>query len=85
MFQVPEGNGSGVIWDNSGHIVTNYHGKELLFYLFCHDHFLYQEWDYYHYCDDDHYCRDAVVGSALSRNPKLGEIVARVNILASQG
>lgn len=25
--QVPEGNGSGVIWDTQGHIVTNYHGK----------------------------------------------------------
>ena len=22
---VPEGNGSGVVWDNEGHIVTNYH------------------------------------------------------------
>ena len=25
--QVPEGNGSGFIWDEEGHIVTNYHGK----------------------------------------------------------
>ncbi|XP_019258553.1 PREDICTED: protease Do-like 8, chloroplastic isoform X2 [Nicotiana attenuata] len=23
--EIPEGNGSGVIWDNEGHIVTNYH------------------------------------------------------------
>jgi hypothetical protein len=26
-----------------------------------------------------------VVGNALSRNPKLGEVVARVNILAAEG
>lgn len=26
MVQVPEGNGSGFIWDEEGHIVTNYHG-----------------------------------------------------------
>ncbi|KAJ1700180.1 hypothetical protein LUZ63_008692 [Rhynchospora breviuscula] len=51
VVEVPEGNGSGVVWDNLGHIVTNYH----------------------------------VVGNALSKNPKLGEVVARVNILASQG
>ncbi|KAF3338210.1 protease Do-like 8 [Carex littledalei] len=51
VVEIPEGNGSGVVWDNSGHIVTNYH----------------------------------VIGSALSRNPKPGEIVARVNILASEG
>lgn len=25
--QIPEGNGSGVVWDDKGHIVTNYHGK----------------------------------------------------------
>ncbi|XP_060192522.1 protease Do-like 8, chloroplastic isoform X1 [Lycium barbarum] len=25
MVEIPEGNGSGVIWDNEGHIVTNYH------------------------------------------------------------
>jgi len=25
--QVPEGNGSGVVWDEQGHIVTNYHGN----------------------------------------------------------
>lgn len=24
-IEVPEGNGSGVVWDNNGHIVTNYH------------------------------------------------------------
>ncbi|MQL96737.1 hypothetical protein Taro_029414 [Colocasia esculenta] len=49
--EVPEGNGSGVVWDGEGHIVTNYH----------------------------------VVGSALSRNPSPGQVVARVNILASEG
>lgn len=27
QWQIPEGNGSGVIWGNEGHIVTNYHGK----------------------------------------------------------
>lgn len=26
-WQIPEGNGSGVVWDGQGHIVTNYHGK----------------------------------------------------------
>ncbi|KAF9624288.1 hypothetical protein IFM89_009196 [Coptis chinensis] len=46
-----EGNGSGVVWDEQGHIVTSYH----------------------------------VVGNALSRNPKTGKVVARVNILASEG
>ncbi|KAI8019889.1 hypothetical protein LOK49_LG04G02814 [Camellia lanceoleosa] len=25
IFDVPEGNGSGVVWDGQGHIVTNYH------------------------------------------------------------
>lgn len=25
MIEVPEGNGSGVVWDEQGHIVTNYH------------------------------------------------------------
>ncbi|TMW86133.1 hypothetical protein EJD97_021907 [Solanum chilense] len=25
MVEIPEGNGSGVIWDKEGHIVTNYH------------------------------------------------------------
>ncbi|KAJ9561987.1 hypothetical protein OSB04_007147 [Centaurea solstitialis] len=49
--EIPEGNGSGVVWDEEGHIVTNYH----------------------------------VIGNSLSRNPKLGEVVARVNILASEG
>ena len=28
MIQVPEGNGSGVVWDGDGHIVTNYHGEK---------------------------------------------------------
>ncbi|XP_026438030.1 protease Do-like 8, chloroplastic [Papaver somniferum] len=51
VVEVPEGNGSGVIWDEQGHIVTNYH----------------------------------VVGNALSRNPSPGQVVARVNILASDG
>ncbi|KAI3931257.1 hypothetical protein MKX01_040174 [Papaver californicum] len=51
VVEVPEGNGSGVIWDEQGHIVTNYH----------------------------------VVGNALSRNPAPGQVVARVNILASDG
>ncbi|KAG2566667.1 protease Do-like 8, chloroplastic isoform X3 [Panicum virgatum] len=51
VVEIPEGNGSGVVWDDSGHIVTNYH----------------------------------VVGSALSKNPKPGEVVARVNILAAEG
>uniref|UniRef100_A0A0E0DF29 PDZ domain-containing protein n=1 Tax=Oryza meridionalis TaxID=40149 RepID=A0A0E0DF29_9ORYZ len=49
--EIPEGNGSGVVWDDSGHIVTNYH----------------------------------VVGNALSKKPKPGEVVARVNILAADG
>uniref|UniRef100_F6H5S5 PDZ domain-containing protein n=1 Tax=Vitis vinifera TaxID=29760 RepID=F6H5S5_VITVI len=49
--EVPEGNGSGVVWDEQGHIVTNYH----------------------------------VIGNALSRNSKPGQVVARVNILASDG
>lgn len=31
--QVPEGNGSGVVWDGQGHIVTNYHGKGCLRHL----------------------------------------------------
>ncbi|KAJ6936578.1 protease Do-like 8 [Populus alba x Populus x berolinensis] len=48
---IPEGNGSGVVWDEQGHIVTNYH----------------------------------VIGNALSRNPSPGQVVARVNILASEG
>ncbi|XP_066347476.1 protease Do-like 8, chloroplastic [Miscanthus floridulus] len=51
VVEIPEGNGSGVVWDDSGHIVTNYH----------------------------------VVGSALSKNPKPGDVVARVNILAAEG
>lgn len=49
--EVPEGNGSGVVWDTQGHIVTNYH----------------------------------VIGNALTRNPSPGQVVARVNILASEG
>lgn len=28
FVQIPEGNGSGVVWDEEGHIVTNYHGKD---------------------------------------------------------
>ncbi|KAM7278478.1 hypothetical protein ACFE04_005612 [Oxalis oulophora] len=51
VIEIPEGNGSGVVWDEQGHIVTNYH----------------------------------VIGNALSRKPSLGEVVARVNILASEG
>ncbi|PWA77802.1 trypsin family protein [Artemisia annua] len=51
MVEIPEGNGSGVVWDEQGHVVTNYH----------------------------------VIGNSLSRNPKPGEVVARVNILASEG
>ncbi|GJX75159.1 protease Do-like protein 8, chloroplastic [Tanacetum coccineum] len=51
VVEIPEGNGSGVVWDEQGHIVTNYH----------------------------------VIGNSLSRNPKPGEVVARVNILASEG
>ncbi|KAK1309330.1 hypothetical protein QJS10_CPA09g01470 [Acorus calamus] len=51
VVEIPEGNGSGVVWDQEGHIVTNYH----------------------------------VVGNALSRNPSPGQVVARVNILASEG
>ncbi|XVF60523.1 hypothetical protein PTKIN_Ptkin08bG0054300 [Pterospermum kingtungense] len=49
--EIPEGNGSGVVWDEQGHIVTNYH----------------------------------VIGNSLSRNPNPGQVVARVNILASEG
>ncbi|EXC05422.1 Protease Do-like 8 [Morus notabilis] len=49
--EVPEGNGSGVVWDGQGHIVTNYH----------------------------------VIGNSLTRNPSPGQVVARVNILASEG
>ncbi|KAM3713819.1 hypothetical protein ACJW31_01G285100 [Castanea mollissima] len=49
--EIPEGNGSGVVWDGQGHIVTNYH----------------------------------VIGNALSKNPSPGQVVARVNILASEG
>ncbi|KAE9449273.1 hypothetical protein C3L33_18828, partial [Rhododendron williamsianum] len=49
--EIPEGNGSGVVWDGQGHIVTNYH----------------------------------VIGNSLSRNPSRGQVVARVNILASEG
>ncbi|XVF14252.1 hypothetical protein REPUB_Repub09cG0042300 [Reevesia pubescens] len=49
--EIPEGNGSGVVWDKQGHIVTNYH----------------------------------VIGNSLSRNPSPGQVVARVNILASEG
>ncbi|KAL4332408.1 hypothetical protein GQ457_07G002720 [Hibiscus cannabinus] len=49
--EIPEGNGSGVVWDGKGHIVTNYH----------------------------------VIGNSLSRNPSSGQVVARVNILASDG
>ncbi|CAH9067844.1 unnamed protein product [Cuscuta europaea] len=49
--EIPEGNGSGVVWDGEGHIVTNYH----------------------------------VIGNSLSRNPKRGEVVARVTILAPDG
>ncbi|KAI9153885.1 hypothetical protein LWI28_017965 [Acer negundo] len=51
VVEIPEGNGSGVVWDEQGHIVTNYH----------------------------------VIGNALSRNPSQGHVVARVNILASEG
>ncbi|KAH9295992.1 hypothetical protein KI387_039580, partial [Taxus chinensis] len=51
MIEVPEGNGSGIVWDEQGHIVTNYH----------------------------------VIGNALSRNPSRDQVVARVNILASDG
>ncbi|CAN6484599.1 unnamed protein product [Victoria cruziana] len=51
VVEVPEGNGSGVVWDGQGHIVTNYH----------------------------------VVGNALSRNPSPGQVVARVNVLVSEG
>ncbi|KAG0476217.1 hypothetical protein HPP92_013058 [Vanilla planifolia] len=51
VVEVPEGNGSGVVWDDAGHIVTNYH----------------------------------VVGNALSRNPGPDQVVARINILTSEG
>ncbi|XP_041004521.1 protease Do-like 8, chloroplastic isoform X2 [Juglans microcarpa x Juglans regia] len=49
--EIPEGNGSGVVWDGQGHIVTNYH----------------------------------VIGNSLSKNPSPGQVVARVNLLASEG
>jgi hypothetical protein len=32
LLKVPEGNGSGFIWDAEGHIVTNYHGEILMFW-----------------------------------------------------
>ncbi|XP_059452688.1 protease Do-like 8, chloroplastic isoform X3 [Corylus avellana] len=51
VVEIPEGNGSGVVWDRQGHVVTNYH----------------------------------VIGNALSKNPSPGQVVARVNILASEG
>ncbi|XP_021721388.1 protease Do-like 8, chloroplastic [Chenopodium quinoa] len=51
VVEVPEGNGSGVVWDGQGHIVTNYH----------------------------------VIGNSLSNNPSPGQVVARVNVLASDG
>ncbi|XP_021673170.2 protease Do-like 8, chloroplastic isoform X3 [Hevea brasiliensis] len=51
VVEIPEGNGSGVVWDAQGHIVTNYH----------------------------------VIGNALSRHPSSGQVVARVNILTSEG
>ncbi|CAL1392454.1 unnamed protein product [Linum trigynum] len=51
VVEIPEGNGSGVIWDSQGHVVTNYH----------------------------------VIGNSLSRNPSPGQVVARVNILTSEG
>lgn len=51
VVEIPEGNGSGVVWDEQGYIVTNYH----------------------------------VIGNALSRNPSPGDVVGRVNILASDG
>ncbi|KAG6719742.1 hypothetical protein I3842_03G022500 [Carya illinoinensis] len=51
VVEIPEGNGSGVVWDGQGHIVTNYH----------------------------------VIGNSLSKNPSPGQVVARVNILASEG
>ncbi|KAL1205416.1 Protease Do-like 8 [Cardamine amara subsp. amara] len=51
VVEIPEGNGSGVVWDGQGYIVTNYH----------------------------------VIGNALSRNPIPGDVVGRVNILASDG
>ncbi|KAL3844655.1 hypothetical protein ACJIZ3_002058 [Penstemon smallii] len=49
--EIPEGNGSGVVWDEQGHIVTNYH----------------------------------VISNSLAKNPSIGRVVARVNILASDG
>ncbi|XP_074286564.1 protease Do-like 8, chloroplastic isoform X1 [Silene latifolia] len=51
VVEIPEGNGSGVVWDAQGHIVTNYH----------------------------------VIGNSLQRNSSPGQVVARVNILASDG
>ncbi|MFQ6630613.1 hypothetical protein Gotur_009391 [Gossypium turneri] len=60
--EIPEGNGSGVVWDEQGHIVTNYHGKRLTILSAC-----------------------SVIGNSLSRNPSPGQVVARVNILASDG
>lgn len=51
VVEIPEGNGSGIVWDQQGYIVTNYH----------------------------------VIGNSLSRNPGRDEVVARVNILASDG
>lgn len=51
VVEIPEGNGSGVVWDGQGHIVTNYH----------------------------------VIGNSLSKKPSRGQVVARVNILASDG
>ncbi|KAH9618622.1 hypothetical protein KSS87_000924 [Heliosperma pusillum] len=51
LVEIPEGNGSGVVWDAQGHIVTNYH----------------------------------VIGNSLQRNSSPGQVVARINILASDG
>ncbi|CAO2816291.1 unnamed protein product [Amaranthus hypochondriacus] len=51
VVEIPEGNGSGVVWDGQGHIVTNYH----------------------------------VIGNSLAQKRSPGEVVARVNILASDG
>ncbi|WVZ13631.1 hypothetical protein V8G54_011197 [Vigna mungo] len=88
VVEIPEGNGSGVVWDEEGHIVTNYHGENQagttlyvngLRFLECGSG-LSPVLDQIQLTA----CFGMLVGNALSKNPKAGEVVARVNILASE-